>query len=114
MLVEDFILDRENETEKELMLLTHQFLLDFIPGLEARYKWKTAFYVLRKNLCYLNLSKGKLYIGFIKGHLMSDAFGKLEGEELKQIRHFYISTPEDIYSDALADYLSQALELDKR
>ena len=76
------------------MLFLRKWLLE--QALEEQFKYMTAMYYFKgKAFCYLTVSgKGKLYLGFIKGHLMKHP--KLEKEGRKQIKAFYINPEKDV------------------
>ena len=71
------------------MTALRQTIFATIPDVEESTKYTVPFYTRKGLLCYLSPLKTKdgVYIGFAKGHLMSDEAGSFAGKDLKQIRH---------------------------
>lgn len=58
-----------------------------LPGVTESIAYGIPFYTYRdRRICYLNVSKGKVLLGLVKGKILVDAFGMLEGD-LKEVRY---------------------------
>ncbi len=106
--VEEFILEYPHKNTRELMLLTHQLLLDSIPQLQHNIKWKVPYYTYKKGFCYLNPKPKYLILGLLQGTLVSDPLHLLIGEQ-KLVRHYIIRTQEDIYLAGFSEILMEAI-----
>jgi hypothetical protein len=108
--VEDFMLDYHDEQVKELMLMTHQLLLDSIPQIQCDIKWKIPFYSYKKSFCFLNPKTKLLILGLMDGHLLSDPHKLLVGEQ-KLLRHYIIRNADDIFKKEWQELLMELVIL---
>ncbi|HWY10537.1 MAG TPA: DUF1801 domain-containing protein [Bacteroidia bacterium] len=92
--LEDHFL-KHGEPHQSCMLFLRKWLI--AQGLEEKFKYMTAMYYYKdKAFCYLTVSgkDKKLYLGFVKGHLMKHP--KLEQEGRKQIKVLYLNPEKDL------------------
>lgn len=74
-------------------------------------KYRTPFFRLKYDFCYLSPQKEGLKIGFIRGKFLPDPEGVLTGQELKQVRHLEILWQGEI-DHWLRFFILEAIELD--
>ncbi len=107
--LENFFL-KQPEPQQSCMLFLRKWLME--QGLEEQFKYMTAMYYFKtKPFCYLSYSSktNKLYIGFIKGHLMKHA--KLMQEGRKQIKVLYLNPEKDLPIKTLTEIVKMAKKL---
>ncbi len=104
-------IEKQEPNIQKTMLYLRSIILDSGIHIEETFSYKVAFYKYLGWLCYINYSKGKLYIGFCEGHLLSDEYGLLAREERKQIYRMYFTTITDVQQkeEALRATLQEAL-----
>ena len=101
---------KQPEPHRSCMLFLRKWLLG--QSLEEEFKYMTAMYYYKeKAFCYLTVSgkENKLYIGFIKGHLMKHP--KLEKEGRKQIKVIYLNPEKDLPIKTLSEIVRMAKKL---
>lgn len=101
---------KQPEPHCSCMLFLRKWLLG--QGLEEKFKYMTAMYYYKdKPFCYLTVTgkEKKLYIGFIKGHLMKHP--KLEKEGRKQIKVIYLNPEKDLPIKTLSEIVRMAKKL---
>ncbi|MFA5832787.1 MAG: DUF1801 domain-containing protein [Bacteroidota bacterium] len=94
-----------------LMIAVREIILAAFPDIEETIKFTVPFYTRKGLLCYISPLKTKdgIYIGFVKGYLMSDEHGIFTGKELKQIRHIEFRKESDIKKRLFKKYLEEAV-----
>lgn len=81
---------------KPVVFELHDFILAAHPNMQAWYKYKTAFYGINKNICYINARADQtaLDVGFIQGNriveMKPEFRNYLHSFDLKTIRHYKI------------------------
>lgn len=110
----DIYIARFNEAEQRTAQYIRGLILNAAPYITERFKYNVPFFYGRSSLCYLNFDgKAKsFYIGFIKGHQLSDHYGVLKGTDLKQVRYFYIKDFNSHQESLFLDTLNEALLLE--
>lgn len=101
---------KQPEPQQSCMLFLRKWLME--QGLDEQYKYMTAMYYFKeKTFCYLSYSSktNKLYVGFIKGHLMKHA--KLMQEGRKQIKVLYLNPEKDLPIKTLTEIVKMAKKL---
>ena len=101
---------KQPEPYKSCMLFLRIWLVE--QKLEEQFKYGVPFYCYKnKNLCYISVSAKdkKLYLGFIQGYKMKHP--KLEKEERKQIKAFYIDPEENVSVNVLRILIKEAKAL---
>ena len=101
---------KQPEPQQSCMLYLRKWLL--AQGLEEQYKYMTAMYYFKdKAFCYLTTAgkEKKLYLGFIKGHLLKHP--KLEKEGRKQIKVIYLTPEKDLPIKTLSEIVKKAKKL---
>jgi len=94
-----------------LMITVREIILAAFPDIEETIKFTVPFYSRKGLLCYISPLKTKdgIYIGFVKGYLMSDEYGIFTGKGLKQIRHIEFRKESDIKKRLFKKYLEEAV-----
>lgn len=110
-------IEETNPSEvRELLTAAHHFLQETLPPFATcAIKWRIAFYILRRNFCYLNRHKDHITLGFPNGWKLSPLPGILldENGKLKHIRYLEIFNMEDLYSETVHQVLQEAIILDE-
>lgn len=84
--------------------------MDFIPHIEESIKWLLPFYHIGKgNICYINIRKEEVVIGFYWGTKFKVGQEILEGEGV-QVKHFIYREEDEFDSAVLKVLLEEALE----
>ncbi len=106
--VDSFIIDYPHEDIKELMLVTHQLLLDFIPNVKVGIKWNVPFYTYKTDVCFMNPKQDHLILGLINGPWLKDPHRILTGEQ-KLLRHYIIRSIDDLSLEAFYELIKDAI-----
>lgn len=111
----ELYLKQTPKTLRDLMIVVRKIILKNIPDVEESIKFTVPFYSREGLLCYISPLKKKdgIYLGFVKGHLMSDESGVFTGKDLKQIRHIEFRKSSDIKRRLLKNYLEEAVMLNE-
>ncbi len=110
--IEEFILEKDDDWQ-EILFELRDFILHAHPEIVELFKYKTAFFSLKNDLCYLNLRADKscIDVGFVQGATLEQEYPEirqlLSGKELKSIRHFKVFKSE--WNDTLKEALNQVL-----
>ena len=81
------------------------------PKIEERFGYKVPFYKYHHPLCYLSISKQKVYIGFVKGSLVQDESSLLTQGNRKQIAVIVFDNNATIPYEALRNSLVKSMLL---
>jgi len=112
--VEEYILNQKEPTQS-IMLYLRQIILETLPKVDEKYKWKIPFYYSNGNgICYLNVLKGTNYVdlGFIAGFKLSNKQGLLKaGRNRKMIKSIEYYSLEHIDIKLLKEILKEASSL---
>jgi hypothetical protein len=102
------------EPYKNIALAARSLLL----GIEAgdvieEIKYGIPFYSREGMVCYMNVNKSGVTIGFLSGSQMSDTFGLFTGKSLKMVRHIALPSVNFIREkqDEITNYFIEALVL---
>ncbi len=111
----DLYLRHTPKHQRELMSIVRRIIQSTIPDAEETIKFGVPFYSRKRLLCYLSPLKKQegIYIGFVKGHRMSDESGLFTGKDLKQIRHLEFRKRTEIKTRMLKEYLHEAVMLNE-
>jgi len=75
--------------------------------------WKTPAFDLNGPLCVFVIQKEHVTLAFLRGAVLSDPEGLLEGKG-KGVRNLKLRTPEDAKQPALKKLIEQAVKLNKK
>ncbi|MBQ4805071.1 DUF1801 domain-containing protein [Aquimarina sp. MMG015] len=92
------------------MLLHLQVLIETtLPEVQLLFKWKVPFYYIDKSpICYLNVTKGYVDIGFWGAQYFTKDMDKLVSDKRKYVKSLRYFEPKEIEEDTLIDLLEQA------
>jgi hypothetical protein len=82
--IEEYISGMDPEVQK-ILYRTRNLILASAPFVREQLKYRVPFYEYKWPLCYLNVQKKTVYLGFPKGVWLSNERGILEGDG-KQVR----------------------------
>ena len=100
--------DKEMQSpHRDLFLQVRELLLDFDGVFERRNPKTTSYWTNKGCVCHIKSTKAGIDLGFTRGVLMEDAFGRLSGNR-KFKRHLLLREMEE---NVLTYYVVQALEL---
>ena len=74
--------------------------------------WKTPAFDLNGPLCVVVIQKEHVTLAFLRGAVLSDPEGLLEGKG-KGVRNLKLRTPEDVKQPALKKLIEEAVKLNK-
>lgn len=82
------------------------------PGAEEAIKWAQPVFSLSGPFCFVRAHKRHVNIGFWRGRELTDPHGLLQGSGDK-MAHVKIASLDDIRSDALAELIAEAAQLNR-
>lgn len=90
-------------------------ILDAAPGIVEEYKYRVPFYyVAGKPMCYLNVHRKGIDVGFWDGHRMQDDYGVFEDRGKKMIRHLHFTDREQVFAEHVLPLLYQAVDFARK
>ncbi len=108
---ENYILNQK-EPLQSIMLFVRQIILETLPNVEEKYKWKIPFYYANvKGVCYLNILKNTNYVDlcFIKGFKLSNKQGVLKAtRNRKMVKSIEYHSLESVDVNVLKEILLEA------
>ncbi len=89
------------------------FVLKAAPELVEEMKYGIPFYLFQGWVCYVNVGKSGVTLGFPNGIQMSDVHELFSGQLLKQMRHIAIPNAAFLaeHSEAIQEYITEAMVL---
>jgi hypothetical protein len=90
-----------------------QIILSAAPSASESIKWGQPVYEDGGPFCYFKTSSGHITFGFWRGTEISDPDGRLEGDG-DRMKHIKIRGVDDLVEDAVADWVRQAVDLNRR
>jgi hypothetical protein len=86
-------------------------ILETAPELSESIKYGVPFYSFKGVVCYLNVPKSGVEIGFPHGVLISDVFDLFRTEPLRQVRHIPIPSAVFIreHREEIRNYIIEAM-----
>ena len=107
---EQYILNQE-EPYRTILLQIQLIIEQSLPEAELKYKWKVPFYYAEdKPICYLNVSKGYVDVGFWAGGHFHRHLEHLNSENRKFVKSLRYFQVEDIQPNILSDLLMDAYD----
>ncbi len=105
---EEYIL-KQSEPFKTILLHLQVIIETTVPEVELLYKWKVPFYYVGKSpICYLNVTKGYVDVGFWGAQYFSKHVEKLVSDKRKYVKSLRYKTPDQINDQVLIEVLEQA------
>lgn len=79
----DAYIEQFDSAQANILQHIRTLILDSHPAMQEKFIYKTPFYCLSKNLCYLTFHKKRkrFVIGFIQGYTMPDPYDLLMSED---------------------------------
>jgi len=110
-----FIEEIPDARHREIALLVHDDLLDWLFPCETAIKWGIPFFLHYGNLCYLNpVPNRELTLGFMRGAELDDPGALLVAKDRKTIRHLVLTSPDDWRKNAVQELVLEAAALNEQ
>lgn len=112
--VQTYIADRPT-SQGQIMSVLRNLILDLGPHVQEKISYTVPFFYFRGPLCYLSPKFDGVYIGFVRGHQLSNDQGLLEKKDRKYIRsvHFYSLADFEEKEDEIRKILNEAAILNE-
>ncbi|AXT50911.1 DUF1801 domain-containing protein [Aquimarina sp. BL5] len=105
---EEYILNQA-EPFKSMLLHLQVIIEATLPEVELLFKWRVPFYYVGKSpICYLNVTKGYVDVGFWGAQYFTDHADKLVADKRKYVKSFRYRKPEEIDEQVFVTILQQA------
>lgn len=105
---EEYIL-RQSEPFKSILLHLQVVVETTLPKVELLFKWRVPFYYVGKSpICYLNVTKGYVDVGFWSAQYFTKHQEKLESDKRKYVKSLRYQNIEDIDDQVLIEVLKEA------
>ncbi|MFY8000351.1 MAG: DUF1801 domain-containing protein [Candidatus Kapaibacteriota bacterium] len=100
-----------NEPQKSIALEARALVLSTEPDIQEEMKYGVPFYVRQGMICYLNVNKSGVMLGFMSGTQMSDSFELFSGKSLKLVRHIALPSIAFIHAkrEEITNYVIEAI-----
>lgn len=102
-----------NPELRELALAVRHIIKQTLPGVEESIKWAVPFYMHSGNLCYIQVRRQKVELGFYRGVQLSNTNGLLQGDG-KLVKHIIFSLDDDIPVKQVQEILLEAARLNEK
>ncbi|WP_299220081.1 DUF1801 domain-containing protein [uncultured Aquimarina sp.] len=105
---EEYIL-KQPEPFKSMLLHLQVVIETTLPEVELLFKWRVPFYYVGKSpICYLNVTRGYVDVGFWGAQYFTDYVDKLETDKRKYVKSLRYRKPEEIEEEIFVEILKQA------
>lgn len=105
---EEYIL-KQSEPFKSILFHLQVVVETTLPEVELLFKWRVPFYYVAKSpICYLNVTKGYVDIGFWAAQYFTKHQEKLESDKRKYVKSLRYRTLEEIDDKVLIETIEQA------
>ncbi len=110
---EEYIL-KQQEPFKSILLHLQVIVETTLPDVELLFKWRVPFYYEGQHpVCYLNVTKGYVDVGFWGAQYFTKHLDKLESDKRKYVKSLRYRTIEEIDDQVLIEVLEQAYNFRK-
>jgi hypothetical protein len=109
--VDDYIAGLE-EYKAKIVTGVRKIILQAAPGAKESIKWAQPVYESNGPFAYIKAFKNDVNFGFWRGIDIEDTKGLLKGSGSK-MRHVKLTSLEDIKESEFADFIREAVELNK-
>jgi hypothetical protein len=107
--VDSYITQLE-DWQAEIVSEVRQIILKAAPEADESIKWAQPVYEINGPFAYIKAFKNSVNFGFWRGVDINDPIGLLQGSGEK-MRHFKLTSLEDIKAAVFSDYVQQAVKL---
>ncbi|MDH7444991.1 DUF1801 domain-containing protein [Aquimarina sp. 2201CG14-23] len=100
-----------NQPEPFRTILLHlQVIIEAtLPEVELLFKWRVPFYYIGKSpICYLNVTKGYVDVGFWNAQYFTKHIEKLESDKRKYVKSLRYRNQDEIDEQVFVEILKQA------
>ncbi|SEM19027.1 hypothetical protein SAMN04487910_4376 [Aquimarina amphilecti] len=105
---ENYILNQP-EPFRSMLLHIQVIIETTLPEVQLLFKWKVPFYYVDKSpICYLNVTKGYIDIGFWGAQYFTEYVNKLESDKRKYVKSLRYYESKEIEEQVLIALLHQA------
>ena len=105
---EEYIL-RQAEPFKSMLLHLQVIIETTVPDVQLMYKWRVPFYYVAKSpICYLNVTKGYVDVGFWSAQYFTNYVELLTADKRKYVKSMRYRNLDDINEEVLIGLLEQA------
>ena len=110
----DAYIQAQEPGKRKILFTLRSIIKDVALDAQESIKWAQPIYTDEQGpFCYMQAHKNHVNIGFWRGAIMNDPSGLLMGEGEK-MRHFKITQDTAINKEAIADFVKQAIVLNKK
>ncbi len=113
MTIDSFFLTKGID-HRPILEQVDQLIRNAHPGIQLKKKYGLPMYILKKNLVYLDIQKGKPLIGVVYGIHLIEIHALLDFTGRKQIGHFSLEQMNEERFDDLLTILASTIEFDLR
>jgi hypothetical protein len=112
--VQSYIANRP-PSQGQIMTVLRSFILDLGPHVQEKISYTVPYFYFRGPLCYLSPKFDGVYIGFVRGHQLSNEQGLLDTNNRKFIRsiHFYSLADLEEKEEQIRQILNEAAILNE-
>lgn len=103
------------QSQAQMMSVLRNMILDVGPHVQEKISYKIPFFYFHGPLCYLSPTFDGIYIGFVRGHQLSNGHGLLEKKDRKFVRsiHFYSLAELEEREEQIRQILNEAAILNE-
>jgi hypothetical protein len=112
--VQDYIA-LQPKSKAQIMSVLRNMVLDVAPHVEEKISYTVPFFYFHGPFCYLSPTIDGVYIGFVRGHQLSNEQGLLEIKKRKYIRsmHFFSLAELEEKEETIRQILNEAAILNE-
>jgi hypothetical protein len=103
------------QSQTQIMSVLRNMILDVGPHVQEKISYKIPFFYFHGSLCYLSPTFDGIYIGFVRGHQLSNEHRLLEKKDRKFVRsiHFYSLAELEEREEQIRQILNEAAILNE-
>lgn len=102
-----------SDFNSDLLIQTDILIQSLVPQVVLVRKYNLPFYEYLKWMCFLQVRKEKLELGFVYGNELNHAHGLFTNLHLKQVRHVEIQNFDILQDERLANIIVEASMLNE-
>lgn len=103
------------QSQAQIMSVLRNMILDVGPHVQEKISYRIPFFYFHGPLCYLSPTFDGIYIGFVRGHQLSNEHRLLEKKDRKFVRsiHFYSLAELEEREETIRQILNEAAILNE-